>query len=147
LATHNYKIGGHSVTYDGHYAVAFRVDTMDNLIAFSGRKSRAIKVDGKLFTFADRPIDAIAWAPVEPVRRIDPGVRLQIKISGTDTVHIPAAWLSPSLRLYSEGQIPGSRGEAVGSSFADGMLVLKATQENSGRWIYGVISDASSAKD
>jgi hypothetical protein len=146
LSLNDYKVGGHSVTYEGHYAVAFRVDHMGNLIAFSGRKSREITVDGKRFTFADHPIDAIAWAPVEAARRIDPGVRLQIRIDGEGAVSIPAAWLPPNLRLYTEGQTPGSRGEAVDSRFADGMLYFKAAKENSGRWIYGVAAEEAEAK-
>lgn len=145
ISLNDYKVGGHSVTYDGQYAIAFRVDPMGNLIAFSGRKSREITVDGKRFTFADRPIDAIAWAPVEAPRRIDPEVLLQIRIDGEGAVSIPAAWLPPNLSLYSEGKTPGSRGEAVDSRFADGMLSFKATGENSGRWIYGVASEAGGA--
>jgi hypothetical protein len=138
----DYKVAGHAVAYDGGYAVAFRVDKTGNLIAFSGRRTREIKVDGKAFILADKPMDAMAWAPVEPDRRVDPGLRIQIKVSGEGSVRIPAAGLPPALRLYSEGQTPGSRGESVDSSIAGGALVFKATKENSGRWIYGVVSGA-----
>lgn len=140
ISLNDYKVGGRSVTYDGHYAVAFRVDSTGNLLAFSGRKSREIVVDGKRFVFADTPIDAIAWAPVEAARRIDPGVRLQIRIDGEGEVCIPAAWLPASLKLYWEGQTPGSRGEALDFRLTDGILSFKATRVNSGRWIYGVVS-------
>jgi hypothetical protein len=146
ISLRDYKMAGHSVAYDGHYAVAFRVDPRGNLIAFSGRRSREITIDGKRFTFADRPIDAIAWAPVKPERRIDPRVRFQIRIEGVGAVRIPVAWLPPNLSLHSEGQTPGSCGAAVDSSLANGMLAFNATSQNSRRWIYGVASDAGGAR-
>src|ERR1017187_2663733 len=132
----NFRVGGHSVSYQGHYAVAFRVDTKANLIAFSGRRSNQITIDGKTFSFADQPMDAIAWAPVETERRKDAGVRIQINVAGQGTVHIPAKWLPPDLRLYSEGQAPGTRGKIVESAIVDGTLIFKATKENNGRSIY-----------
>jgi len=138
-----YKVAGHSIVYDGHYAVAFRVDAAGNLIAFSGVKTSEIAIDGRKFVFADKPVEAIAWAPVEPERRIDPGVRIQIMVSGEGTVRIPADWLPKDVLLSSEGQAPGSSGEAVDSRFADGVLTFKATKQTSGRWIYGITSTAT----
>lgn len=133
-----YKVAGHSIVYDGHYAVAFRVDAAGDLTAFSGVKASRIMIDGREFVFTDKPIDAIAWAPVESERRVDPRVRIQIMVRGEGTVRIPAAWLPKGLRLFGEGQAPGSQGEAIDSKLADGVLTFKTTRETSGRWLYGI---------
>ena len=95
-------------------------------------------IDGREFVFTDKPIDAIAWAPVESERRVDPRVRIQIMVRGEGTVRIPAAWLPKGLRLFGEGQAPGSQGEAIDSKLADGVLTFKTTRETSGRWLYGI---------
>lgn len=143
----DYKIAGHIIDYDGAHAVIFRVDAQGSLVAFSGMDANAITIDGKQFVFADKPIDAIAWAPVEPKRRIDPGLCIQILVSGVGTVRIPAPWLPANLRLYAEGRSAGSRGEAVDSRISGGVLTFVASRKNSGRWIYGTTSGAHAKSD
>lgn len=135
----NLKVAGHSITYHGQYAVAFRTDKSSGLLAFAGKKVAEITLDGKRFIFTDVPFDTIAWAPVEPDRQLNSGVRIQIMTRGEGTVHIPASWLPKDLRLYREGPIPGSRGQLVASRIVDGVLTFEATRENGGRWIYGVV--------
>ncbi len=134
----SYKVAGHTIDYDGTHAVIFRVDAQGNLVAFSGVKASAIAVDGRKFIFADHPLDAIAWAPVEPQRRVDPEVRVQIKVSGEGTVHIPASGLPQDLRLFSEGETPGTQGTPVESINADGVITFMITNQISDRWIYGI---------
>ncbi|MCX6622530.1 MAG: hypothetical protein NTY38_15975, partial [Acidobacteria bacterium] len=128
------KVSGHQVDFEGEHAVAFRLDSAGQLIAFAGRKCREITVDGRKTVFADTPLDAIAWAPVAAERRIPNGAVLQIQVSGTGGVRIPTV----ELTLFAEGAKPGSRGPRVPHRMENGALVFEATPALNGKWIYGV---------
>ena len=133
-----FRVNGHTVSYAGARALAFRVDGQGNLTAFAGRKCREITVDGRKTVFADVDMDEIGWAPVAPERRVEDGALIQLQVSGTGIVRIPAAGLFTNLRLFVEGPKPGSRGAPIPCQRQGDALVFKATQELSGRWLYGI---------
>jgi hypothetical protein len=133
-----FRANGHTVTFTGEHAVAFRVDSAGNLMAFAGRKCREITVDGRKTVFADADVDEIAWAPVAAARREAGGAVIQILVSGTGKVRIPAAGLPASLTLFAEGPKPGSRGERIPCTREGAAVVFSATTELRGRWLYGV---------
>jgi hypothetical protein len=133
-----FRADGHTLTFAGEHAVAFRVDDRGNLIAFAGRKCHEVNVDGRKTVFADADVDEIAWAPVAPARRVPGGAVIQIQVSGNGTVRIPAASLPGNLALFAEGPRPGSRGERVPCHREGDGLIFQATPELRGRWLYGV---------
>ncbi|MCC6491207.1 MAG: hypothetical protein IT364_27205 [Candidatus Hydrogenedentes bacterium] len=135
-----FKVNGHSVTYDGVHAVAFRMDAEGRLLAFAGSGSNAITVDGQTFTFADAPLGGVAWAPVAEARKVAGGAVAQLLVYGSGVVRMPAAHLSPALRVVAEGATPGSRGADVASTLEDGTLTVTVPPELSGRWLY-IISE------
>jgi uncharacterized protein (AIM24 family) len=126
------------VSFTGEHAVAFRVDSEGNLIAFAGRKCHEITVDGRKTVFADADVDEIGWAPVAAARRVAGGAVIQIQVSGTGKVRVPAAGLPASINLYAEGPKPGSRGERITCTREGDALVFQATKELRGHWLYGV---------
>ncbi|MCC7496860.1 MAG: hypothetical protein IT160_04725 [Bryobacterales bacterium] len=136
LRLRDFKVSGHRVDYDGSHAMAFRVDARKRLVAFAGETCREITVDGVRHVFADSPMDAIAWAPVAAARRIRHGAVFQIRLAGTGTVRIPSPWAD--LELFVEAERPGSRGARVPHRYENGTLVIQATPQYSGRWIWGV---------
>jgi len=135
-----FHVNGHTVSFSGEHAMAFREDGQGNLAAFAGRKCREITVDGRTTSFADHDMDVIGWARVAEARRVEGGAVIQIMASGQGTVRIPAAGLGlpQKLTLYAEGPKPGSRGAQVPCRRENGSLVFEATRELSGRWLYGV---------
>ena len=70
LELKDFKVNGHAVTYDGTGAVAFRVDSQSNLIAFAGSNCREITVDGRTTTFGEKPLSLVAFAPIGESRRV-----------------------------------------------------------------------------
>jgi hypothetical protein len=134
----DFKVNGHTVSYEGTGAVAFRVDSRGELVALAGGRAREITVDGKRTVFADRVVDEIGWAPVAESRRVPNGAVLQIMVRGAGTVRIPAIGLPPSVALVAQGPTPGSRGADVPSRLENGTLVFEITPQLNGRWIYVV---------
>ncbi len=137
LHLENFAVNGHTVSYDGTGAVAFRLDDAGNLIAFAGSGSSAITIDGRTFAFADGSFSQVAWAPVAQERRIPGGAILQILARGTGTLRIPAAGLPP-LSVVAEGRTPGSRGAEASATRDGDSPVVTVTRAESGRWLYGV---------
>jgi hypothetical protein len=133
-----FRVNGHTVSYAGERALAFRVDDKGNLTAFAGRKCHEVTVDGHKTVFADANVDEIGWAPVARQRCVEGGALIQIQVSGTGTVRIPAAGLPSNLALFVEGAKPGSRGSPIPCQLDSGALVFKATNALRGRWLYGV---------
>ncbi|MGC8792043.1 MAG: hypothetical protein ACP5U2_01470, partial [Bryobacteraceae bacterium] len=131
-----WKVNGHTVTYEGEGAVAFRVNGQGELIAFVGQRAREITVDGRRTVFASQPLELIAWAPVAAPRRVPGGAVLQIIASGEGTVRIPLASVASPVELVAEGPTPGSRGASVPSRVQDGHLVFTLGKEIQGRSLY-----------
>lgn len=133
----NFRANGHTVSYEGKGAMAFRVQN-GALTAFAGGESKEITVDGRRTVFADQPLDEIGWAPVAEQRRVPGGAVLMIQARGSGPVRIPAAGSSGPVLLFAEGAAPGSRGAAVAGQVAQGVVSFTLTRELSGRWIYVV---------
>jgi hypothetical protein len=134
----DFKVSGHTVTYSGSQAVAFRVNETGDLIGFTGTGSNQIVVDGKAFAFADQPLAQIAWAPVPPERRVPGGAVLQALINGTGEVRIPSVGLPEKVVVLTQGPLPGSRGATVPSRVENGLLIVTISPEFSGQWLYVV---------
>ena len=143
LKLDDFKVNGHTVTYNGQQAMAFRVNAQGDLIGFAGSGSTRIAIDGRETVFADAPFGQVAWAPVPESRRVPNGAVLQLMAHGTGVLRIPAAGLPETLELVTEGPMPGSRGAVVPSHRENGMIALTITSEISGRWIYGAIPKAT----
>jgi hypothetical protein len=138
ITLRDFRVNGHTVTYEGVGAVAFRVDGQGRLLAFAGSGATSITVDGQETTFANQASAEVAWAPVPPSRRRDGGAVLQLISRGEGVFRIPAATLPPNLQLVVEGAAPGSRGDPLPSRREHDALVFTITPELAGRWIYGV---------
>lgn len=141
LHLRDFRVNGHTVTYDGVQAVAFRVNEQGELIAFAGAASQQITVDGKTTVFADQPLPQMAWAPIPEARRVPNGAVWQVRVHGTGTVRLPAASLPENLELVAEGPTPGSRGEVIPCQRRGDTLVFRAEGAASGCWLYGVPVD------
>jgi len=136
IRLNNCRVQGHEVTYEGAGAVTFRVDDQGNLLAFAGRDCTGITVDGRTFTLADKPVNALAFAPVPSERRIDANVLLQIRVEGDVVISLPVAGIT---RLVAEGPTPGSRGEEIPCRQEGDRLVFQVPDHAQGKWIYGFV--------
>jgi hypothetical protein len=134
LQLRDFRVNGHTVSYDGSQVVTFRVDDNGDLIAFAGHGCRGITVDGRETVFADQPMPLVVWAPIPEERRVDGGAVAQIRAHGSGTIRIPSAAVPGNVELVAEGPTPGSRGEPVPSRREGDALVFEAT----GRWVYVV---------
>jgi hypothetical protein len=139
------KVDGHSVSYDGTGAMAFREDAGGRIVAFAGGGSREITVDGRRTVFADRQLKRIGWAPVAAMRRVPGGAMMQIVADGEGEVSIQAPSVTSPISLVMEGPVAGSRGPAVPFTLRGGVLRFALTPALSGHWIYVVPNDASAS--
>ena len=105
----DFKVQGHSVTYDGTGVVAFRLDPQGNLLAFAGMNCREITVDGRKMTFGDKPLGRVVFAPLHASRRVPGGAIASVQL-GAGTVRIPATGLPAKVRVFVAGPTPGSKG-------------------------------------
>jgi hypothetical protein len=132
----NFKVNRHEVSYDGRLIMAFNTDKQGNLSAFEGHNSDRVTVDGKTYIFSDKKQRRIAWAPVAQERRLPGKAFLQIFVSDAGEVTIPLQTDKKNLKLYKEGQTPGSRGEEISFSYSRGQLRINIDKSQSGRWLY-----------
>lgn len=139
-----FKVHGHTVSYEGERAVAFRVNAQGQLVAFAGHRTREITVDGRRTVFADQPMELIAWAPVSARRRVPGGAVLQVIAEGEGTVRIPLVGVSTPVELVAEGSTPGSRGAEIPCRVENDRLVFTASKEIQGRPLY--VAPAREAK-
>ena len=133
-----FLVNGHQVDYDGAGAVAFRVDSAKQLIAFAGHESNAITVDGRTFTFADRSVSQIGWGPVPAQRQVPGGASIMAYCAEAATMRIPAGAYPGVFTFYAEGAAPGEKGQEVACRREQDELVFDVTPEVTSRWLFGV---------
>ncbi|MBN1343668.1 MAG: hypothetical protein JXQ73_13350 [Phycisphaerae bacterium] len=136
LELREFKIHGHSVTYDGTGAVAYRLDQQGNLIALAGSGCRQITLDGRTTVFSENPLALLAFGPLVAERRLPDGAVCEVCVHGTGTVRIPAVGLPDKVRVFAAGPILGSRGPEVPYQRDGQTLALKITPSESGRWLW-----------
>jgi hypothetical protein len=134
----DFRVGRHTVTYEGAGAVTFRVGKDGAVLAFAGSRTRKIAIDGRRTVFADRALQEIGWAPVAESRRTPGGAVAQIWVRGAGRVRVPLGGLAAGATLVAEGAKPGSRGATVAARVRDGGIEFEATPATSGRWLYVV---------
>ncbi len=134
----DYKVNGHTVTYEGTQAVAFRVGADGALTAFCGMDSRQITVDGTTTVFADQNMPLVMWAPIPEQRRVPHGGVMLLRVHGTGTVRFPAKGLPEAVEVVAEGATAGSRGEVLASRREGDALIVDIGAGKSERWLYVV---------
>jgi len=137
ISLKDFKVNGHTVTYEGQRAVAFRTDTNGLPLAFSGVGSTEITIDGRTTKFADKPMGLVSWAPVDAACRVENGALMRIRCHGSGDVHIPVKNLTGPVELILQGPTPGSRGQVIGSRLENEVLTFTATP-GTGNWLYVV---------
>jgi hypothetical protein len=137
LRLQDFKVNGHTVSYDGIDAVCFRVNEEGELIGFAGGGADRIAIDGRTFVFADQKGPQLAWGPVQESRRVEGGAVFQFLAYGAGVYRLPAKTLPEGMQLFAEGPTPGSRGEAIPAERQGDTLVFTLPPHLAGRWVYG----------
>lgn len=69
----DFKLCGHSVTYNGKEVLSYRVNQKGELIGFAGNDTTGINIDGKEYRFTEKPAE-ITWSEIE-VSSLQEGVQ------------------------------------------------------------------------
>lgn len=133
----DFRINGHTVTYEGDQAVTFRINSSGQLVSFAGIACKQITIDGQTTTFSDQPLPLVSFAPVAESRRTPGGAVQQILVHGSGTIRIPATNLPTSFELIAEGEIPGSHGASIPFKTENNTILFSAGP-NTHRWLYVV---------
>lgn len=136
LDLRDFKVNGHSVTYEGTGAVAYRLDAQGNLIGMAGHQCRQITLDGRTTVFAEKPLGLVCFGPLVPERRLPGKAVFEICIHGTGTVRIPATALPEKVRVHAAGATLGSCGPEVPCRREGPSIVLTITPAESSRWLW-----------
>jgi hypothetical protein len=134
------KVWGHTVTYDGHGPVTFRLNAAGDLIGFAGHQCQEITVDGRTWKMADRRMNTLSWAPVPQECRVQGGavLALRLTVDAPCEVRVPAAGLPDNVEAVLQGAKLGSRGQAVESRRDGDALVISMPAYNEGGMVYVV---------
>lgn len=137
LSLKNFRVNGLTVSYEGERALTFRPGENGAPIAFCGISTSQITIDGRTTVFAKQPMPLIAYAPVEPARRVPNGAVVQIMVHGSGEVSVPVPGVPADAELVAQGPTPGSRGNLIPSRIENEILVF-TTGPNTGAWLYVV---------
>jgi hypothetical protein len=137
----NFKVNGHELIYDGRLILAINSDQSDHLIAFEGHDCNRIQLNNKIYVFAREKQKHLAWAPVAANRQIPDKAFFQIYVDGSGEIAIPLKTGRNNLKLFTEGQVPGSMGKKVDFIFENGYIKFQANDQNTRRSLYLVGSN------
>ncbi len=134
----DFRVNGHTVTYDGHWALAYRLDEKGDLVAFAGGKEDLITIDGREHALGGAPFGQFAWGPIPRERRVPGGAVMMLLAYGQGTLRVHVSEKAGKLDWFVEGKRPGSKGDPVKATKEGSDYLVEIKQGQSGRWIYGV---------
>ncbi len=120
----DFKVNGHTVSYQGRLSVGFRLNDRQNLIAFDGRDCNGITLDGKSFTFSDSPVERISFAPEnEEMKSFNLSVtgegkiRVPVPVASANKIEVTAPgktkvdfkWVNGGLEILISPEISGKQ--------------------------------------
>ena len=115
-------IAGKKIDYRGEYVMAFRTNNAGQLIAFYGEQCDRIRIDGREFVFAEKPLTRCAFSPIADERRLPGGAILEIWITGdAGKVRIPVDETVCAPRLFHRKGLASFEGERP-VTLTDGVL-------------------------
>jgi hypothetical protein len=120
---HDAKINGHKISYNGRLSLSFRTDDRNKLMAFIGSECEGITLDGKTYTFADKPLKSVIFIPAS-----EASSTYKVQISGEGRVSLP-------LPITKRKPVVKADKESVKSEVVDGKLVLNIDPALSGKWL------------
>jgi hypothetical protein len=152
----DFQVAGHSVTYQGCHAVAWRAGAQGRLVAFAGNDCTGIDLDGQSYRWANQPVD-IAWHPLQAGRQAAGYTALyRVWVSGDGQVCLPLG-LEPAhgLEVWLGAHMPAWRGRKRSApaqhhalvgyglrrlpfTMQDGSLVLEVDEAIAEHWLYVV---------
>ncbi len=148
ISLENFKVNGHEVSYEGTLTMAFRVNDLNELIAFEGENCNQVEIDGKVFKFSETPLKKIVFAPSRTIisKHIEEGIsaqatldndekesqnELQIFIQGESMVSIPVTKQMGSKKL----KLTDAKGNKVKFKKSREMIRIDMSDRPGGTWL------------
>jgi len=123
ISLDNFRVNGHTLTYEGNLSMAFRTNGKDELIAFDGEDCRSLELDGTKHVFSEQNMKKIAFAPVLDAER-----ELMVLLEGEGTVELPLPF---GVNLKS-ASLRTARGKKVKCALSEGRMKLVVDEKTSG---------------
>ena len=137
LVLKNFPVNGHQINFSGRLICAFKLDSLNRLLAFEGHSCREVELDGRRWQFSDHPLNSIVWSPVfEPPALPDPPI-LQIRCQGSGRISIPWNDASAPIKLYMKPANAKTKARSIPFQYAEGRLQWQMTAELQNQWLYG----------
>lgn len=122
ISLNGLKVNGHEVSYSGKRTMAFNTDASGRLIAFNGRESSSIKVDGVEYALADKPV-SLAFGPVSGNQ-----ARYSVYVDRPCHLSVPMP-LNAAKATVKQGKT------TVKGALTEGTLAIEITPELAGKWL------------
>ena len=126
LKLKDFKVNGHEINFNGSLCMAFRTNKQNELIAFEGENCNEVTIDGIEYSFSDKNIEKIAFAPSLKYEN-----EIELFLKGESTVNIPLP-----LGLNREPlQLEDKSGGKVKFEITDMGIQIKLNSSLSGQWL------------
>ena len=122
----NFKVNGHTVSFEGSLTTAFRTNEKDELIAFEGENCKQVTIDGKIFRFSDEDLKKIAFAP-----SLEKPNEIELLVTGGTKVTIPL----PSVVKTGNTMLVDGKGKKLKHKITDAGLELSINSKINGKWL------------
>ena len=128
LDLRGFEVNGYRIDYRGKLVMGFRLGGNARLDGFAGYECAAIRINGTEHVFADRPLAHIAWAPVDPGRRVAGGAILELWVHGQARVKVPVPSGIEGGQLVFQGTRLGAAGDRIDARIENGRLEFAAEE-------------------
>lgn len=126
LHLNSFKVNGHEINFSGALCMAFRKNEKNELIAFEGENCKGITIDGIDYSFSNKNLDKIAFAP-----SLKNENEINLFLKGNSSVNIPL----PSRINMKNVKLVDTNGKNVKFKIISNGIQLEVTNKISGHWL------------
>jgi len=123
----DFKVNGHEFTFDGRLTMAFRMNEMNELIAFEGQNCNRVEIDDNAYQFSESPLQKIAFAPSLE----NPENEIKIFVSDEATVSIPP----PAESDFKPIEIKDEGGRRVKYRIENKSVIIEIDTHLKNKWL------------
>ena len=132
----DFKVHGHTVSFNGRGLLSFLTDNADVITGFEGNYTDGITVDGSKYKFSDRKQNYIFFSPILPEQQLEKKAFYVLKLEGSGTVTLPIRTQRTKLSLFAEGSVIGAKGTPVSFLYRKNQLLIPLTKEIQRKFLY-----------
>ena len=126
----DFKVNGYNINYSGRLITAFRLNDLNELIAFTGKNCSSIEIDGNEYVFSSNVLKSFCFSPL--VTSPENKNQWMIRAEGIGSFQIP---VSREMKASKNISIKNNLGKKIKYNMSSDYLEIDFNKNSNGSWL------------